>query len=184
MTATTRFAGTDDAALLHRLAAATFALACPPGTTAEAIADFVATNLSEARFADYLADGTRMLLIAEAEGTPVGYTMLVAAEPTDADVASVVTARPTVELSKFYMLADAHGSGAAAVLMRESVAAARARGASSVWLGVNIHNGRANRFYEKNGFERVGTKRFLVGGNWEDDYVRELSLVEPARPAQ
>jgi GNAT superfamily N-acetyltransferase len=175
-TTTVRFADADDAALLHRLAAATFALACPPGTTDEAVADFVAANLSEARFAEYLADERRMLLIAEVEGADVGYTMLVAAEPDDADVARVVTARPTVELSKFYMLAEAHGTGAAAVLMRESVAAARARDASSVWLGVNIHNDRANRFYEKNGFVRVGTKQFLVGGKWEDDYVRELSL--------
>ena len=41
---------------------------------------------------------------------------------------------------------------------------------------MNIHNDRANRFYEKNGFVRVGTKQFLVGGKWEDDYVRELAL--------
>ena len=176
MDTTTRTAGTDDAALLHRLADATFALACPPGTTAAAIADFVATHLSEDRFADYLADETRMLLVVELGGVAVGYSMLVAAEPADADVAAAVTTRPTVELSKFYLVAEAHGTGAAAVLMRESVATARRRGAASVWLGVNIHNERANRFYEKNGFERVGTKRFLVGGNWEDDFVRELSL--------
>lgn len=171
-----RFAGPDDAALLHRIAAATFGLACPPGTTAAAIADFIAANLSEERFAHYLADESRDLLLVEVGGAAVGYTMLVAADPADADVAAVVTSRPTVELSKFYMLADAHGTGASAVLMRESIEAARARGAASVWLGVNQQNGRANRFYEKNGFERVGTKRFLVGGTFEDDFVRERLL--------
>lgn len=176
----TRSAGPDDAALLHRIAAATFALACPPGTTPEAVADFVASNLSEPHFARYLADESRDVLLVEIAGEPVGYTMLIAADPADPDVAAVVTARPTVELSKFYLLAAAHGSGAAAVLMRASVEAARARAASSVWLGVNQQNARANRFYEKNGFVNVGTKRFLVGGNWEDDFVRELALVAAA----
>ena len=176
MTVTTRFAGPDDAALLHRIAAATFALACPPGTTPEAVADFVASNLSETHFAGYLADESRDLLLVEVDGEAVGYTMLIAAEPTDSDVAAVVTARPTVELSKFYMLATAHGGGAAAVLMEASVEAARARAAASVWLGVNQQNARANRFYEKHGFVNVGTKRFLVGGKWEDDFVRELPL--------
>ena len=178
MTVTTRLAGPDDAALLHRIAAATFALACPPGTTPEAVADFVATHLSEAHFARYLADPSRDLLLVETDGEAVGYTMLIAAEPTDSDVAAVVTSRPTVELSKFYMLETAHGNGAAGVLMNASVEAARARAAASVWLGVNQLNARANRFYEKNGFVNVGTKRFLVGGNWEDDFVRELPLVE------
>ena len=176
MTVTTRLAGPDDAALLHRIAAATFALACPPGTTPEAVADFVATHLAQRNFEAYLADESRDLLLVEVDGVAVGYTMLVAAEPGDADVAAVVTSRPTVELSKFYMLESAHGSGAAAQLMHASVEAARARAAASVWLGVNQHNARANRFYEKNGFVNVGTKRFLVGGNWEDDFVRELLL--------
>jgi len=174
MTVTTRIAGPDDAALLHRLAAASFALACPPGTTEEAIADFIATTLSEARFEDYLADPARDLLIVEADGLPVGYSMLVAGDPTDSDVLAVVTRRPTVELSKIYLLAGAHGTGASAELMQRSIATAVARGAASVWLGVNQFNARANRFYEKNGFEKVGVKHFLVGGKLEDDFVREL----------
>jgi ribosomal protein S18 acetylase RimI-like enzyme len=178
MTVIARTAGPDDAALLNSLAAATFALACPPGTTDEAIAAFIATNLSEEKFAQYLADPERDLLVVEVDGTPVGYSMLIAADPTDSDVAKVITLRPTVELSKVYLLADAHGTGASAELMRQSIAVAVARGAASVWLGVNQHNARANRFYEKNGFVNVGVKHFLVGDKLEDDFVREL-VVEP-----
>ena len=61
-------------------------------------------------------------------------------------------------------------------LVEASVAAARDRGASGMWLGVNQFNPRANRFYEKSGFERVGIKKFLLGGDWEDDFVRERAL--------
>jgi len=181
MTATTRIAGPDDAALLNSLAAATFALACPPGTTAETVAAFVAEHLSREKFAGYLADPARDLVIVEVDGAAVGYSMLVAgdpldAAPTDPDVAAVITLRPTVELSKVYLLAEAHGTGASAALMRRSIELAAGRGAASVWLGVNQLNARANRFYEKNGFANVGVKHFLVGGKLEDDFVRELRL--------
>ena len=35
---------------------------------------------------------------------------------------------------------------------------------------------RAQRFYGKSGFTRVGTKHFLVGDRYEDDYVFERAL--------
>jgi ribosomal protein S18 acetylase RimI-like enzyme len=169
-------AAPDDAALLHELAAATFALACPPSTTPEAIAAFIAANLSADAFAGYLRDPERELFIAEVDARPAGYTMVVYGEPTDADAAASVTARPTAELSKCYVLEGYHGTGAAAALVAASADAARHRGAVSMWLGVNQQNVRANRFYEKCGFELVGTKRFLVGDKYEDDFVRVLPL--------
>jgi GNAT superfamily N-acetyltransferase len=173
---TIRRAKSGEGALLHDLAAETFGLACPPGTPEQDVVDFVAQHLSAARFEGYLADPDRELFLASSDRGPGGYSMLIFGEPTDADVAAVVTARPTVELSKFYLVAAAHGTGLAAELMAASVDAARLRGASSVWLGVNILNDRANRFYEKSGFPVVGTKRFPLGGRWEDDFVRELTL--------
>ncbi len=166
----------DDAALLHELAAVTFPLACPADTLPESIADFISTHLSERSFAEYLADPGRALFLGEIDGEPAGYTMVVFGEPGDADAAASVTARPTAELSKCYALPGAHGTGLAAELVRASCDTARTRGARSVWLGVNQQNVRANRFYEKQGFVRVGTKHFLVGERYEDDFVLERSL--------
>ena len=165
-----------DAAALHELARVTFPLACPPDALPESIDEFIRLNLSEEAFARYLADPVRELFVAEEAGVAIGYTMLVHAEPTDPDVAAAVTVRPTTELSKVYVLPDRHGGGVAAALVERSVDAARARGAASVWLGVNQQNARANRFYEKQGFAMVGTKRFLVGARFEDDFVRALEL--------
>lgn len=171
-----RRAGADDAALLHELAAATFALACPPSTTPQAIAAFIAGNLSADSFTGYLSDPERELFIAEVDSRPAGYTMVVYGEPTDADAAASVTARPTAELSKCYVLERHHGTGVAAALVAASADAARDRGAVSMWLGVNQQNIRANRFYEKSGFELVGRKSFLVGDRYEDDFVRAIVL--------
>jgi len=90
MSITTRRADTADAALLHDLAARTFALACPPGTQQADIDAFVATHLSHAKFDAYLADPWRILLIAALDGTPVGYSMLIGGPIADPDVAAVV----------------------------------------------------------------------------------------------
>jgi GNAT superfamily N-acetyltransferase len=166
----------DDAGALHDLAAATFALACPPGTAQEAIDEFIAANFTERQFATWLADPTRDIFLAVIDGEPAGYTLLIEQEPTDDDVLASITSRPTSELSKFYVLAGHHGTGVAGELMAATVEAARDRGVASVWLGVNNENPKANRFYEKHGFMQVGTKHFVLGGKLEDDYVRELKL--------
>ena len=171
-----RRATAADARLLHEVAAETFPLACPPHTLPESIKAFIRENLSADSFAGYLADPERTLFVAEADGVAAGYTMVVFGEPTDPDVASAVTLRPTAELSKMYVREGFHGGGVAAQLVAASLRAARDRGAVSVWLGVNQENARANRFYEKQGFARAGTKRFLVGERYEDDFVRLLVL--------
>jgi len=171
-----RRAAAGDAEVLAAVAAETFPLACPPDALPEAIADFIANNLTASSFAGYLADPDRELFLAEAGGQAAGYTMIIFGEPADPDVSAVVTSRPTAELSKVYVRAEHHGAGIAPALVAASVDAARLRGARSVWLGVNQQNERANRFYGKQGFERVGTKKFLVGQRYEDDFVRALEL--------
>lgn len=171
-----RRAEASDAAALAELAALTFPLACPPHTSEAAKAAFIATNLSRENFTAYLADPARAIFVAEEDGALIGYTMLIAGEPTDADVAAAVTLRPSVELSKCYVHPDAHGAGAASALLAASIAHAAEAGAAGMWLGVNQQNARAQRFYGKQGFARVGTKRFLVGDRFEDDFVFERPL--------
>jgi diamine N-acetyltransferase len=173
-----RTAGPRDATALAELAAVTFGLACPPHTTDAAKAAFIAEVLSEQRFDAYLADPSRDLLIAEDtdDGQALGYTMLVHGEPTDPDVADALSIHPTIELSKCYVLATHHSSGIADALMSASVDAGLTRGAEGMWLGVNEENARAQRFYAKNGFVRVGSKHFLVGGTLENDWVMERPL--------
>jgi hypothetical protein len=70
----------------------------------------------------------------------------------------------------------------AALLMAAALQWATDAGAAGVWLGVNQQNERAQRFYAKSGFERVGTKQFLVGGVLEDDFVMERTLTPAPRP--
>ena len=176
--ATIRLAGPADAGALAEVAAVTFPLACPPTTTKEASDAFIAANLAESNFRAYLADPGRVLVVADpGDGARLdGYTMLVLTESTDPDVLAAVRIRPTCELSKCYVRADAHGHGVAAALLARTRDEALAHGAAGMWLGTNIANARAIRFYEKHGFRKVGHKRFTLGDGYEDDFVLERAL--------
>ncbi|WP_306363595.1 GNAT family N-acetyltransferase [Nocardia sp. CC227C] len=175
-TVTVELASSADATALAEVAAVTFPLACPPDAGAADIAAFVADVLSPQRFADYLADPTRTVLAAVADGRIVGYSLLVAAEPNDPDVAAAVTPRPVTELSKLYVLPGHHGHGVAAALMAASLDRARVAAHAGVWLGVNQQNQRAQRFYAKHGFQVVGTKTFLVGAQLHSDFVMQRTF--------
>ncbi|MGN2637126.1 GNAT family N-acetyltransferase [Nocardia takedensis] len=167
-------AGLWDAEALSDVAAATFPLACPPDATPDDIDVFLAEVLSGERFGEYLTDPTRTVLKAVSGDDIVGYAMLHAGDPADPDVAAAVDLRPVVEISKMYVLPGHHGGEVAAALMRAALERAREDGAVGVWLGVNQENERAQRFYAKHGFERVGTKTFHVGTQIHQDYVLRL----------
>jgi tRNA (guanine37-N1)-methyltransferase len=176
---TVRRAAEADADGLSRLAALTFPLACTPQTPADVMTTYIASRLDPGSFRGLLADPSCTVLLAEEVHDPVGYAVLVAGEPTDPDVARVIRHRPTVEIVRFYVHPDHHGSGTAGLLMEHAVATASATTARGAWLGVSEENARANAFYARHGFEAVGQKRFRIGDVWEDDIVRERALQAP-----
>jgi ribosomal protein S18 acetylase RimI-like enzyme len=160
-----------DAVELAAVAARTFPLACPPSVTLNAIASFIDANLSDACFADYLADPQRLILTTSCDDRITGYAMLISGVSDDPDVHRAVPIRPAVELSKMYVLPAHHGSGVAAALMDAALSAATGRGAGCVWLGVNKKNQRAQKFYKKHGFTVSGNRSFRLGDHTESDYV-------------
>jgi GNAT superfamily N-acetyltransferase len=169
-------AGLWDAEALSDVAAATFPLACPPHATADDIDIFITDVLSGERFGEYLTDPDRIVLKAVADGDIVGYAMLHSGDPADAEVAAAVDLRPVTEINKMYVLPGHHGAGVSKALMNAVLARAREDGMAGVWLGVNQENVRAQRFYLKHGFQRVGTKTLTVGSRQHHDFVMRLVL--------
>ena len=168
------------------VAAATFPLACPPHSTPANIAAHIATHLSREQFADYIADDIRDVLVArDDEDAVIGYALLVHANPTDADVRTAVARSDdgaqalaegrVTEVSKMYVLPDYHSSHVRAspahALMGAALDAARTRGNTYAWLGVNSENERAQKYYRKMGFAQIGTKTFNMNGVVEHDHV-------------
>lgn len=161
---------------LTDVAARTFPLACPPSASAADVAAFIAAHLSRERFTDYLSDPDRVVLSARDDDRMLGYAMLIRGVIDDADVQRAVPNRPAVELSKCYVLPDAHGAGVSAVLMDAIIERCDIMGAACTWLGVNQENQRAQRFYAKFEFSVTGTKTFRLGEGVEQDYVMVRGL--------
>ncbi|UYP20678.1 GNAT family N-acetyltransferase [Rhodococcus sp. Z13] len=169
-------AGIWDAEAIADVAAATFPLACPPDANADDIAAFIDRTLSAEKFSEYLADPQRIVLKASAGKDIVGYLMVVDAAPEDPEIDAMITARPSIEISKLYVMPGHHGAGVSAALMGAIVEQAEELGRAGLWLGVNQQNTRARRFYEKQGFTVVGTRTFVVGSQTHDDYVMQRPL--------
>ena len=173
MQPTVRRAVKNDAAALASLAELTFPLACPPGHTAENIAEHIRRVLSAEMFEEYATSDDFDLTVAVAQGSVVGYTLVDYRPSHDPDVQShLANAGPHAELSKLYVHPDYHGAGIAPALRDQALVDMAGRNMTTAWLTVNQLNDRANAFYEKSGFSVVATKKYRVGDVIDDDYLR------------
>jgi GNAT superfamily N-acetyltransferase len=101
------------------------------------------------------------ILVAERDGGLVG-------------VATCVREGDGCELRSLYVVPEAWGSGVARSLLEKALESMRARGASEAILWVVEENGRARRFYEREGWTADGVTRVSELGAPEIRYRRTL----------
>lgn len=167
----------SDASDLSSLAALTFPLACPAELSRADIAAFIEENLTPSAFRSYLSDPANIVLMArDATGDPLAYTLALPGRGDDPDAAALLLCSRPMYLSKIYAAPRAQGTGLSGALIAALVDATRSRGFDSLWLGTNVENARARRFYEKQGFLDRGRRTFTVGGQRCHDVVYELPL--------
>lgn len=164
---TLRRAEERDAAALALVASATFLEAFAGVLDGADIVAHCAANSSATAFAKWTRDPASAVVLAEAERgrAPLGYAVLTA---PDLPIASQ---DGDVELKRIYALTHTHGTGLGPALMARAIEDARGLEGKRLLLGVYGGNARAQRFYVKQGFAVVGTRRFLVGATWHDDLV-------------
>lgn len=123
--------------------------------------------------AELAAPGALTLAVVP-EGAPqalAAYTQLRMGEAP-----AVVGASRAMEVARFYVDTPWHGRGLAPMLMRAALAAAHARGAGAMWLGVWSENARAIAFYRRMGFGVVGEQTFRFGSILDRDWVMARPL--------
>jgi ribosomal protein S18 acetylase RimI-like enzyme len=152
-----RPAGPEDAPWLAELAERTFRETYTVHNTPENMEAYVAGHFGANRQATELRDPAMTTLIAEVGAKPAGYTQLLRSQPPPS-----VRGPVPLEILRFYVDRAWHGQGVAQTLMAEAVVAARAAGATTLWLGVWERNERAIAFYRKCGFRDVGTETIVV----------------------
>jgi ribosomal protein S18 acetylase RimI-like enzyme len=168
---TIRTATADDAAVVADIAARTFY----DTFAATNNADDMALHLSQSYGVDQqtreLTDRDITTLLVEENGQAIAYAQIRAGE-----VPECVRGPKPIELWRFYVDRGWHGRGIAHRLMDEVKAAARARGAKTLWLGVWERNDRARAFYAKCGFTDAGDHIFLFGTDPQTDLVMVTPL--------
>ncbi|MFC0600482.1 ribosomal protein S18-alanine N-acetyltransferase [Streptomyces palmae] len=115
---------------------------------------------------------TRHYVVAEAAGRIVGYAGLAAIDGTG-DVLTIAAAR------------DQWGTGLGSRLLTDLLQAATAHDCHEVLLEVRVDNTRAQRLYERFGFEPIGFRRGYYQPGNVDALVMRLSgpaAQTPARP--
>jgi ribosomal protein S18 acetylase RimI-like enzyme len=162
---------TTDAAALARFAAATFQDAFGSDNRPEDMALHLERSYGLRQQTAELRDPAITTLFAVADDQLAGYAQVRPGTPPPS-----VVAAGSLELWRFYVDRPWHGKGVAQPLMDAVVAAARARGARRLWLSVWERNPRAQAFYRKAGFTRVGEKIFMVGTDPQTDHVMALAL--------
>jgi ribosomal protein S18 acetylase RimI-like enzyme len=99
-----------------------------------------------------LIDRRRDVFVVEWNSSVVGYADLVEGPPFE------------VELTRIYVLPEFQGSGCGLALLDRCLAAARARGARRMVLGVDVHNRRSIAWYERHGFRAAGQEMYSIAG--------------------
>jgi ribosomal protein S18 acetylase RimI-like enzyme len=121
---------------------------------------------AELQRAEILDPALDTLLVRDTTGSLAGFAQL-----RDKRAPQGVTMTSPVELWRFYVDKPWQGRGLARALMTAVEDRARARGGRELWLGVWERNERAQAFYRKCGFEKVGTQVFVVGTDPQTDHV-------------
>ena len=164
---TLRDAGVADAAQLAEFGARTFREAFAADNTEDDMRAHLDASFSPGTQRREIEDPSiDSLILVDATGRWLGFAQL--RTPSDAPG---VPPSGSVELWRFYVDQPWHGKGVAGALMAGAKQRAAKRGATSLWLGVWERNARAQAFYGKHGFEKVGRKTFVVGSDPQTDDV-------------
>lgn len=169
---TIRPATPADAAALAAFGERTFREAFGLDNRPEDVDVYVRATYSAERQGAEITDHDRITFVGERDGALAAFAQLRA----NGAVPGCVTGPAPIELLRFYVDRLWQGRGVAHDLMDAVVAAARARGARTLWLGVWERNPRAITFYGKHGFRDVGCQPFKLGGDDQTDRVMAREL--------
>ena len=172
MTISVRRCQTDDAQSLALVGAATFLESYSGVIDGQAIVDHCAEKHTVATYQEALVRSDNALWLAEqAPGrAPVGYLHLTTPDlPVD-------LLPGDVEIKRIYVLASLYRSGLGKRFVEAAIHNAQSVNAPRLLLGVYAKNDRALAFYDRMGFEKIGTRQFDVGGRIYDDWVLGKSL--------
>jgi ribosomal protein S18 acetylase RimI-like enzyme len=110
-------------------------------------------------------------LLAYKEGKPAGFAKI-----KKHSLNELIESPVQMELQKIYVLPEYQGNGVGDALMQKIKDLAEEINPDHIWLDTYISNERAIRFYEKNGFRKIGNYFFTIGMQSFEYYVMECPV--------
>lgn len=163
---TIRRATAGDAETLSVLGARTFRETFAHLYAPEDLETFLAEAYGLERTRADLDDPAKAAWLAEADGQAIGYAL---AGPCQLPHNAVTPA--CGELKRIYFLKAHQGGGLGGRLFAEVMAWLTRDGARDIWIGVWSENHGALRFYERQGFTKVGEYGFAVGKTVDREFI-------------
>ena len=154
-----------DAVLLAELGARIFRESSPH-TPHEDLESYLKESFTCEKFLAYLSVKSAAALILERSGQAIGYALLYPGQAPNR-----LGPPPSIQLKRLYILEEWTGRRWGDVLMARCLEYVRQSSFGSIWLTVWENNGRAIRFYERWGFQKVGVYDFVVGRDIQKDLV-------------
>lgn len=166
-----RRATVGDAGLISVLAGVTFYEAYFRQDGSANLAAYILESFDICVIRAEIADPASTFFLVFVDGKAAGYARMI----DDSRVEGVAAGR-VVEVKRIYVVERYWRTGVGTQLLRHCIDEATSRGFDALWLGVWEENERANAFYDKFGFEQIGTLRFPYGDVEGTNRVLEKKL--------
>jgi len=133
--------------------------------------NYLNENFSVSKTRQNINNSKNIFYIMYVDDFPVGYTKIIANEKQEN-----VISQNTCQLERIFILNEFIPLKIGKQLLTYTEERAKALKFDMMWLSVYIKNPRAIRFYEKNEFENVGSKNFMVNGKSYENIVFSKKL--------
>lgn len=172
MTVTIKKCQAEDLQLLRELAIRTFVDTYGPHNTPEVMANYLAQAFNEGQLSSELANLQSEFYVLLAGDQWSGYLKL-----NEGEAQTEARKDNALEIERIYIDKACQGRGYGKLLLNHALKVARSRQKDRLWLGVWERNPKAISFYKSQGFKKVGTHLFIIGGEAQQDWVMEIEMV-------
>ncbi|MDP4265314.1 MAG: GNAT family N-acetyltransferase [Bacteroidota bacterium] len=137
----------------------------------EELFEYLEHTYNPVKLARSIREENNVYLLALVDGVPAGF-----AKVKKISLNEHIESLGQTELQKLYVLHEYHGRGIGTALLKEVQNVVKDIYPDYIWLDTHISNDNAIRFYERNGFKKMGKYFFTIGTQTFEYHVMGLPV--------
>jgi len=166
-----RYGTIEDAALIADISHQTFYETFAASNKKEDMEKFLGQQFTKGKLMLEVGSPENTFLLAMYGNDVAGYVKL-----RESRAPRSLGNMPSLEIARLYAMKPMIGKGVGQLMMQKSLDIARERNKEVVWLGVWEKNQRAIDFYTKWGFQKFDETDFLLGNDWQLDWLMKKNV--------